>query len=177
MTVWRIHTHPHNNLVSLAAYHVRVIEEKLESGTEDAIALDCMSAVIALAFSVEAILNFVGHRKLRTEWDERAPYYKKVKALEAALGFEYKKTDQPFQTLEHLKAARDSMAHGKPVLITLQTDDDRKLAQAMQAPWASATKPNLVLEAYKDVTAFRNLLFSKARIKPGTSMSGAMGHG
>ena len=86
----RVRLNPHNDLGQLAYYQVENIRTKEPAtGNEDGISLDCMSAVIAMAFCIESILNYVGHIKLRQNWRERAPYPTKIRELEAKLGFTY----------------------------------------------------------------------------------------
>ena len=73
----RVQIYPHNDLTNLAHYHLEVINNKVEKKVEEAIALDCMSCLIALAFSVEAIVNFVGSKKVKA-WKEKRPYDEKM---------------------------------------------------------------------------------------------------
>lgn len=47
--------YPHNDLGNLAHYHLEVINQKLAREEDEGISLDCMSFLIALAFSVEAL--------------------------------------------------------------------------------------------------------------------------
>lgn len=173
----RVRLNPHNALGQLAQYQVENIRAKVGAGSEDGIALDCMSAVIAMAFCVESILNYVGHIKFREKWRERAAYATKIKELESKLGFTYDKAVEPFRTLEILKKARDEMAHGKPMEFTVKLQSPKELGLAMAPTWRSGTEPELVLEAFERVRDFRALLFLKARIKPGAALTSAMGSG
>lgn len=177
MHTWRVRRTPHTNLWRLATHHHGVVESKLASKDATGINYDSMSAVIALAFSVEAILNFVGERKLQDEWDERAGYYKKVKALETRLNFEYKKQDEPFRTLEMLKNARDAMAHGKPVEFAISASSNNEIARAMQPEWSDATAPAAAIAAYTQVSTFKDFLLRRARIKPSTEFTSAASEG
>ena len=70
---FRIRIYPHNDLGNLARYHREVVNAKVTSGDLDGISLDCMSFFIALAFSVEAFVNFIGSKKVKN-WNERAAY-------------------------------------------------------------------------------------------------------
>jgi hypothetical protein len=49
---------PHNNLLNLALYNLDNIKVKEENLNVEGINLDCLNAIIALAFSVEAFINF-----------------------------------------------------------------------------------------------------------------------
>lgn len=173
----RVRLNPHNDLDSLAHYQVENIRAKIAAGQQDGIAMDCMSAVIAMAFCVESILNYVGHIKLRETWRERASYSTKVRELEVKLSFKYDKSAEPFRTLEALKKARDEMAHGKPMEFTVQLRSPKELGRAMAPAWRTVTETELVLEAFNQVRAFRSLLFTKGRIKPGAALTSAIGGG
>lgn len=72
----KVKVFPHNDLFNLAHYHREQMNKKLESGGRDGISLDCMSCLIALAFTVEALVNLVGHKRI-DKWKERDGYLKK----------------------------------------------------------------------------------------------------
>jgi len=74
-------------------YQVAIVEHKSARGENAGLQYDGMSAVISLAFSIEAILNFVGERTPGLDWNERAKYKQKIAALEKQLGFQYIKTN------------------------------------------------------------------------------------
>ena len=177
MLTMRVRLNPHNDLSQLAHYHVGIITAKLASGDEDALALDCMSAVVAMAFATESVLNYVGHHKLRENWKERSPFSAKIRLLEEKLRFKYDKAAEPYQTIELLKKARDEMAHGKPMEFIVQVPSTRELGRAMAPTWRAATEPELVVAAFERVMEFRALLFTKARIKPGAALTSAAGGG
>ena len=158
-------------------YHVGVVEDKAARGEHADLRYDGMSAVIALAFSIEAFLNFVGERKLGADWKERASYRQKIGALENRLNFKYVKTDQPFRTLEALKEARDQMAHGKPADFEVTAESTNEVAAAMQPEWASNTTAQAVRAAVAEVSQFKDFLFKRARIKPGTGFTSASAEG
>jgi len=158
-------------------YHVGIVEDKLTRGEHLDLRYDGMSAVISLAFSIEAMLNFVGERELGPEWNERARYKQKITALEERLGFKYIKADEPYRTLEALKDARDMMAHGKPADFEVSAASNDQLAAAMQPEWAPSTSAQAVLSAAAQVSAFKELLFRRARIKPGAGFTSASAEG
>jgi hypothetical protein len=99
--VFRIRQYPHNDLLNLAHYHREVIRAKIQSGDHDGIALDCTSCLIALAFVVEALINFVGSRKV-TDWNERAQSPAKVRKLSKALGITIQPELKPFGAISTL---------------------------------------------------------------------------
>lgn len=174
MLTAHVRLNPHNDLGRLAYYHVENIRSKIASGSEKGIALDCMSAVIAMAFCVESILNYVGQIKLRDKWRERASYHTKIRELEAILGFRYDKSVEPYRTLEVLKRARDEMAHGKPMEFAITVKSTTEMARAIAPTWRTSAESELVMQAFDRVCDFRAILFKKGRIKPGAALSSAM---
>jgi hypothetical protein len=57
----------HNDLSQAATYFSDNIQEKLKSGTRDAIMFDGMACALMVAFAFEANLSFMGSYLLRTE--------------------------------------------------------------------------------------------------------------
>ena len=174
---FRVRINPHNDLGTLAYYHVEAVKRKLDKNEEDGIALDGTSAVIAMAFYVESLLNFVGVKKLKDEWKERAPYSKKVALLSERLKFDYDKKVEPFITLETLKKSRDNLAHGQPLEFETVVNSTRELSGIMRPQWTLVTNHGLVIEAFKQVKIFKFMLFTKARIKAGAALTSAIGGG
>jgi hypothetical protein len=171
---FRVSVNPHNDLENLARYHVDIVKEKLASGNKDAILLDCTSAIIAMAFSVEAFMNYVGAIRI-LDWKERSPFKTKVSALEAKLNFKFDKAIEPYKTIALLKEARDTMAHGQPVQFQVSAQSDKHVSKAMRPTWSSASQPDVVLAAYEQVRQFKNFLFARARITLGASLTSAIG--
>jgi hypothetical protein len=155
--------HPHNDLLNLAHYHHSVINEKNGTPGAEAIALDCMSCLIALAFSVEALINFVG-AKCIDQWAERQPFHKKLSALEATIGLAYDKAREPYSTIEKLKTLRDQMAHGKPIEVNTVAPSKEDLKRAMRSPWDEFLLPAFVNHAYDQVCIFENNLLALGKI-------------
>lgn len=174
---FRIRQNPHNDLEGLAAYHVNTIRVKLQSGDHGGIALDCISAAIAIAFLNEAVLNFVGLRVFKESWIERALFAKKVETLSQKLKFEFDKTAEPFRTVETLRKARNELAHGKPVAFDAQATTNKELAAKMRPAWGLVDDPETVLAYFENARAFKQLLFAKAKIKWATSLTSAFGGG
>lgn len=137
-----------------------------------------MSAVIAMTFYVEAVINYVGHKKLNDDWPEMANFAKKIALLRKATGIAYDKTVEPFSTVEMLKNARNNLAHGKPLEFTTSVSSSGELSQSMRPSWSSlVSDPEIVLKAFQDVKSFRDMLFKKARLKPGSAFTSAIGGG
>jgi len=161
---YRVNIYPHNDLLNLAWYHVDVIRKKLDSGTPEGISLDAMSAIIAMAFSVEALINFVGFKSVEG-WVERDHFKKKVKAIDASLNIRFDWQAEPFKTLRQLKELRDHMAHGKPIELTKNRGSPGSMAELLGTPWDSFLTPAYVQEAYSQVVAFEEMLLKSARIQ------------
>lgn len=174
---FRVRVNPHNDLGTLAYYHTETVKRKLEFNEQDGIALDCTSAVIAMAFYVESLLNYVGAKKFKDEWKERAPYSKKVALLSERLKFDYDKKVEPFRTLEALKYSRDNLAHGKPMEFDTKVRSTRKLSNHMRPAWTLVTEPEMVISAFEKTKEFKSMLFASAKIKPGAALTSAFGGG
>lgn len=155
--------YPHNDLLNLAYYHKGVVEKKVADSNREAIGLDCMSCLIALAFSVEAIANFVGFKSI-SEWNERAFYRDKMAVLGKNLGFEFDPSAEPYSTLQILKTIRDQMAHGKPIETKAEISDREALRDAMASPWDEHLTPEFAEHAFMQVKLFEKMLLELAKI-------------
>ena len=75
----------HNDL-SNAAYHFkRVIEAKIAADDRKGITFDYLACMIMLAFTLEAMINFIG-QKLIKPWDELQPTKAKLKSVLKHIG-------------------------------------------------------------------------------------------
>ena len=79
----KIRVYPHNDLLNLAYYQRENINDKVAVDCQDGLALDCQACIISLAFSVEALINFVGHKKVEN-WNEFQRYPAKLRQVCAA---------------------------------------------------------------------------------------------
>ena len=177
MTTWHGRHVPHDALWRLAKYHLAVLQDKQARGVRQGIAYDGTSAIIAMAFAVEALLNFVGEQKLKSAWKEGASYPQKIKDLEARLVFKYEKSLEPYLTLESLRRARKLLAHGKATTFLLGNASEDDVAAALQPEWSQYTSPADVLATAQQVDEFKNFILKRARIKPGTLFSSAWAEG
>ncbi|MBN3761042.1 hypothetical protein [Burkholderia sp. Ac-20365] len=170
----RIKHHPHNDLMALAHHHVTTIREKIEAGRQDGIKLDCMSALIAMAFAVEALINYVGAEKIPA-WNERSSYPDKLRILRRKINLSTEASAQPWLTLTTLKQVRNQLAHGKPMRSTARVTTKEELNEAMASPWDQHCTPETVEEAFANVREFRRLLLAAAQISLGASFTSAAG--
>jgi hypothetical protein len=172
---FRVRQYPHQSLKTLAHYHLAVINNKVAKGNEEAIALDCTSFLIALAFTVEALVNFVGSKKIKS-WKERSAYKKKIKELEEHLNLSFDETTEPHKTLWILKNIRDQMAHGKPVEFNSAVESSSTIQSLLAPVWDHYCYPEFVNHSYAQVAEFERLLLRAAGIKLGATLSSAFGY-
>ena len=168
--------YPHNELLSLARYQLDIINGKSEKGINVAIALDCVAILISLAFSVEAILNFVGHKCIKG-WEERQPYYKKLREVCNVADIPIDAESELFSTLDQLKLMRDMIAHGKPIENKSNKSFSEEVGNSLKSPWAEYSNPEFANIAYRQVNEFKKIVFSRYNIKPGTALTSAAGWG
>lgn len=166
--------YPHNDLLNLAFYHHETINDKVKRGTPDALALDCMSCIVALAFSVEALINFIGSVRVNG-WQEHRPFSEKIKAVSEALGVVFDTVTEPYATVATLKKIRDQIAHGQPIEKTARVSSKADLKQAMKTPWDDYLKPAFCNKAYEAVQAFENELLERSGIPIGKTITSAFG--
>ncbi|HHK8638493.1 TPA: hypothetical protein ACQYE6_004559 [Vibrio parahaemolyticus] len=164
--------YPHNDLVNLGFYHLKTVRAKVENDVQDAIALDCHSCLIALAFSVEAFVNFVGDKKV-TGWEERQGFYKKMKQICEVASIEFDEAVEPFSTLSRIKVLRDSMAHGKP--IAGEAKSGTLAREALKCPWDDYLTPEFAEQAYAQVKEFQKLILDKSGIRLGECITMSCG--
>jgi len=159
----QVNIYPHNDLLNLAHYHYETINRKVNESIEDAVALDCMSCIMALAFSVEALINFVGSKRV-PDWKERRPFLEKIKAVTSTLGMAYDETVEPHLTVATLKQIRDQIAHGQPIEKTARVSSKADLKAAMETSWDSYLTPAFCNRAYMRVNDFESQLLERSGI-------------
>ena len=169
----RVRVYPHNDLMNLAHYQRETIRDKLATGEEYALALDCLSCLVSLAFSVEALVNFVGSKRVKG-WKERKSYYEKISEVCSAAGEEFDKSVGIYKSLWELKELRDSIAHGKPIELTTDSKTRDELRVKMQCPWDSHLIPDHVESAYEIVKNFERMLFKNCNITIGETVTSAV---
>ena len=159
----KVYVYPHNDLSGLANFHLSVVNEKAERGATEGIALDCMSCIIALAFSAEALINFVGFKKVNN-WKERAPFNQKIEALREEIGLPYNRLTEPYQTIEKVKKLRNDMAHAKPIEKDPHVSSFEELRNEMKAPWDEFLTVEFVNHGYKQMMHFETMLLELSDI-------------
>jgi len=172
---YRVKIYPHNDLFNLAHYQREVINSKKAKGVKDAIGLDCLGCLISLAFTVEALVNFVGHKKI-TGWQERQTYKQKIKQVCTEANLNFDAHNEPFKTLWQLKDLRDSIAHGQPIEATTTVNSRDGLRQSMECPWDQHLTTEYINHAYDTVTEFERQLFENCQIMITDTLTSAVGY-
>jgi len=170
----KVSVYPHNDLLNLAHYQIQKINEKVKGGDQDGIALDCMSALIAMAFSVEAVINLIGHKRVAS-WKERKPYYEKAAAVCSVAGLSFNKAIEPYKTLWQLKELRDAMAHGQPVEFCTSIKTREEVRVNMGCKWDVHSTPDYVNHAWANIKKFEHMLFQGAGLSVGETLTGVIG--
>jgi len=170
----RVRVFPHNDLLNLAHYQRETINKKVEDGIEDALALDCTGCLISLAFSVEALVNLIGHKRV-DYWKEQRPYMEKMTDICSVAGLNFNKCVEPYKSVWELKKLRDSLAHGKPVETNTTAQTREELRKQMECPWDTKLTPEYVNDVYDQVKKFENDLFIRCKISKGETLTSAVG--
>tara|TARA_R110000787_G_scaffold65861_6_gene148109 strand:+ start:22956 stop:23480 length:525 start_codon:yes stop_codon:yes gene_type:complete len=170
----KIHVYPHNDLLNLAHYHRQIINDKLSNNNEEALALDCMSCLIAMAFSVEAFVNFIGKKRVKS-WKERRPYNQKISDACEAVGLHFDKSQEPYTTLWKLKELRDDLAHGKPEDFSTEAKTREELRGVMSCSWDHHLTSEFVNHAFVMVKSFQKSALEGGKISLGETLTSATG--
>ncbi|EHZ2903907.1 hypothetical protein M5225_004634 [Vibrio vulnificus] len=169
----RVKVYPHNDLMNLAHFQLKTIRTKIANEDSDGIKLDCLSCLISLAFSVEALVNFVGHKKL-DKWKEFDKYINKITKVCAKAGVEFDKNVGIYSKLWQLKTLRDEVAHGKPIEIETKVATREELREKMSCPWDVSLTPENVESMFVAVKDFEKLLFKNCQINIGETLTSAV---
>jgi hypothetical protein len=121
------------------------------------------------AFAVEANFNFLGW-KLIDGWNERQPFFKKVKQICKHLSVDVDWDNRPFATIKKLKEFRDTLAHGKPEVLeneeeVILTDDELRKRGWLTPEWEKFLTGDFVTEAYDDMEVIWKLLLVESGLE------------
>lgn len=169
----RVKVYPHNDLLNLAHFQRETIRRKLATEDHDGIKLDCLSCLISLAFSVEALVNFVGHKKV-SKWREFDRYKNKMVKVCARAGVAFDENVGIYEKLWQLKLLRDDVAHGKPIEIETDVTSRNELREQMCCPWDANLTPETVEKMFEAVKEFEKLLFINCKINIGETLTSAV---
>ncbi|GAB6098068.1 hypothetical protein JCM14469_43230 [Desulfatiferula olefinivorans] len=156
--------HPHHDLFNLAYYHLNVIERKQIEETTDSIALDCMSCLLALGLTVEALINFAGE-VIVPSWKERDKYHLKLGRVCEQLGYKFDESQEPFQTLKKLKELRDNMVHAKPKRREKEIASLADIDQLLATDWDPYLTPEHARRFFEQVDRFEKMVYDNQAIQ------------
>lgn len=154
---YKIYQYPNDYLMNLASFNVENINDKIKRTQEDGLEFDCLNCIISLAFSIEAIVNLVGHLKIEN-WKEKQDFFKKMKTVCNSSTFKFDENIEPFHTLKQLKQLRDNIAHGKPKEKekSFKIGTPKELKDELEPTWKAFTNPKFTNHAYQMVKKFEN---------------------
>lgn len=158
--------HIHNDLEACAKGLADVMREKIASDQRSGVGFDMMGSLIFIAFAVEAKVNFVGWKKLKNGWPERASLREKIDLLVEILPLDLTWGRRPLQTINDLRKFRDTLAHGKPREINEREvrDVEPEIWEALRAEWEGSVKPEFVERCIEDMDALWSVLVERAGI-------------
>jgi hypothetical protein len=169
------HIYVHNDL-SNAAYHFnKRVNERFTNNDMQGIAFDILAELVFLAFTIEAKLNFLGS-KLIEGWKERKPFRPKLDLVLSHLRLNVDFDTRPYSTINRLKELRDSLAHGKPLLLELDEeaviDANKDDSIDLSAEWESYCTEEFANQAYNDVNEIWKQLLSASKLARFDTFSG-----
>ena len=170
----RIRVYPHNDLLNLAHHQREQITFKVASGNHEGLTLDCQACVISLAFSVEAIINFVGDKAVDV-WNERANAPTKLLQVCEATNIPHDLESEPLSTIVQLRNLRNEIAHAKPKESVVEIESREELRSAMSPMWSDFMNPEFVEAAYQRVKEFKKGLLDGSGIPIGQTITSAVG--
>lgn len=164
--------YPHTRHLNLAHYQLETINNKVSINNEDALTLDCQACLTSLAFTVEALINFIGHKKVEN-WVERRPFPKKLRQVCAVANIDFNLGIEPLQRIDLIQEIRNLMAHGQPIESNEVIGSQEELRLALACPWDRYANPDFVNETYQAVKQFQVLLLSGCEISIGETLTSA----
>jgi len=160
----------HNDLSNSAFHFKKQIEKKLSADDRNGLAFEYMSCLVMLAFTIEAKVNFIGHKAI-SNWKERLPFDKKINKVLKHLKISPNWNKRPYSSLESLKGFRDFIAHGKPMetefdeeVELLKEEIDRRID--LDSEWVAYCSHENVFNTYDDVDLIWKELIRGAGIEP-----------
>lgn len=127
----------HSDLSNTARHLSNTVRQQWKENSTSGVSLMTSAALVFVAFSIEAKVNFVGWKVLEDGWPERASFKEKLALIYQQLGLELEKGKDPIQTVSKLMAFRNTLAHGKPDILAVDkdVDDEPVVWDALKMPW------------------------------------------
>lgn len=170
----------HNDLWSAAHHFKQVIEAKIRAGDRKGIKFDYLACMMMLAFASEAMINFIGQKRIEP-WDELQPTKDKFKSVLKRLGIKPDWNKRPYSSIALLKEFRDLIAHGKPVDLefdeeTIVSAEDLYRPESLDSEWVKYCSQDQIVDAYNDVNGIWKELLMAAGIPPSETNSHRSGY-
>lgn len=170
----KVRIYPHQTLRSLALVNHELLAGKLAAKDETDLDYYCINSIVSLAFSVEAILNFVGGKKV-SGWKESQNWNQKLKKIYKAINEPLDFKTEPLMSILKLKEIRNEIAHGKPVEVVRSASNLTEAKLNMKAKWELLLDPNFALHAYGQVDIFYDYLLEKLGISVIETLTSSIG--
>lgn len=166
----------HNDLAN-AALHIKCrIADKLIQNDMSAISLESMAYTVMLAFTFEAMLNFMGH-KLMPDWKERKGAEYKRNRIFKQLKMNPDMGRRPYSTIDELRSFRNHVAHGKPLETSIDEfvevqDNDSHSSIDLRTTWESLCRPENVFARSNDIDQIWREMLQASGIELFDTLSG-----
>lgn len=163
----------HNDLGN-CAYHFK---ERFENwGDQGGMALEIMAGLTMIAFTAEARFNFLGW-KLISDWNENQTLKAKAKNVTKKLGLKSDFGQKPYSTIKSLKEFRDTLAHGKPIIMNEQkeivtTHQELEERGFLKADWERFLTLEFFTLAYEQTEDIWNELLKASDLEVFDTLSG-----
>ncbi len=159
----------HNDLENAAYWFSQTVAKKDKGEIEPGgIALDTKAALVFLAFGLEARVNFIGWKILDDGWPERANFWEKMQLLSKVLDFVVDKGKEPWATVAVLKKFRDTLAHGKPEMVSrdefADAEDEVSTTEILRAKWEKYLTPEFLAKAEDASKTVKQILMDAAKL-------------
>jgi len=161
----------HNYIDNAALWFVDIIKKKVADNDEAGLTFTCMAAGTMLAFSFEAYLNAIGTKKLPL-WNDWDDYHTKIDKVFQHLKISPDWGKRPYSSVSAMKRLRNTLAHGKPEKTEKsktfidKADGQKGKEIDMTADWQKLCTPEMVTNAYDDLTEVWNDMVKKSGIDP-----------
>ena len=164
----------HNDLSNIAFYYRNLIIERTEKKDNKGITFDHMSCLMFSAFSFEAYLNFFG-LKLVADWEKKdmqwMPFGKKSTLIFDTLKLSYNWDEEPYKSVDALKNFRNTIAHGKPKVISYDNivevpRNEIERPYELTAEWEVLCTHDSTLAIYESVVKVIGLMREASGIEP-----------
>ncbi|WP_039018997.1 hypothetical protein [Halocynthiibacter namhaensis] len=142
------------------------MNDQFESAETTGVYHTMMACLVFVAFTVEARVNFIGQKVFGEGWPEKANLEEKIELLNVHLGIGLCRGDRPLQTILKLKKLRNTLAHGKPEIVSRveKHDEEPDVFGALRFTWEEAVNKDFVMRCDMDEKRLWSMLLEAAGI-------------